>query len=253
MTATTPPILHADGPATAWRRTDPLTRLTVAVVTMAAALVLGQAACLLALAVAAVLLPAWLAEQLGPTLRTSLLLALPLAASAAIVNLLFSPGTTVEGAALAATVALRVVTMAGAAVLFYGTTTPGELVASLRYHGLPARATFVIHNGVAMLPRLAERAQEVTAAQRARGLDTEGNPLRRARGVIALAVPTVLGAVAEAETRTLALETRGFTRPGRTTVLRVPRDSGLQRLLRWGSVASLGVLVMARLAGVLPC
>ena len=48
-----------------------------------------------------------------------------------------------------------------AVTLFYLTTRPAELVASLQAHGTPARLTFVIHNAVAMIPRLAERAAEV--------------------------------------------------------------------------------------------
>ena len=141
-------------------------------------------------------------------LATCLVLALPLALSVVIVNVVFAVGSTEEGVLLAAEVVARVLTMAGAAVLFYSTTRPSELVASLQHHGVPSRATFVIHNGVAMIPRLAERAREVTAAQRARGLDTEGSWLRRGRGVVALAAPTVLGAIHEVETRTMALETR---------------------------------------------
>ena len=151
-------------------------------------------------------------------LRTSVLLALPLAASAAIVNVLFTPGggtvvaeigpltVTAEGIAVAIEVVVRVLVMSGAVTLYYLTTRPAELVASLQAHGTPARLTFVIHNAVAIIPRLAERAAEVTAAQRARGLDSEGSLLRRLRGVTAVAGPTVSGAIAEAEARTLALE-----------------------------------------------
>jgi len=238
---------------TAWGRLDPLTRLVVAVSTMVAALLLGGVVCLSALALAAVVIPAANAHRLGRVLRLSLLLALPLGISVVLVNVLFSPGTMAEGAALAAEVVVRVLTMAGAAVLFYATTSPADLVGSLQHHGLPARATFVIHNAVAMIPRLAERAGEVTAAQRARGLDTEGSWWRRGRGVLALAAPTVLGAIGEVETRTLALETRSFTRPGRATVLRPPHDSTAQRVTRWGVLAGLVVLALARIGGVLPC
>ena len=154
---------------------------------------------------------------------------------------------------LAAEVVVRVLTMAGAAVLFYRTTSPADLVGSLQHHGLSARLTFVVHNAVAMIPRLADQAREVTEAQRARGLDSEGSWVRRGRGVVAVAAPTVLGAIGEVETRTLALETRGFTRPGRPTVLRVPRDSGAQRIGRWGLIAGVAALAAAQVAGVLPC
>jgi energy-coupling factor transport system permease protein len=148
-----------------------------------------------------------------------------------------------------ATVLARVLLMAGAVTLFYRTTTPDELVASLQAHGLPPMATFVIHNAVAMVPRLAERAEEVTAAQRARGLDSEGSLRHRLRGVVAVAGPTVGGAISEAEARTLALESRGFTRPGRHTLLRVPADSVVQRAARWTMLAGVVALAMARLAG----
>ena len=52
----------------------------------------------------------------------------------------------------------------------------------------------------------------------------------------------MLGAIGEVETRTLALETRGFMRPGRTTVLRVPRDGPGQRLGR--AIMLAGVIVI---------
>jgi energy-coupling factor transport system permease protein len=244
---------------------DPLTRLTISVGTLVAAALIDGIVCLLLLWLVAVVLPAVVAGVTRRVLATASLLALPLAVSVVLVNVLFPVGgtplaelgplqITSEGVVLAVGVLARVLTMAGAVVLFYVTTTPSGLVASLRFHGVPARATFVIHNGVAMIPRLASRARAVTEAQRARGLDTEGRPWRRVRGVVALAVPTVLGAVREVETRTLALETRGFTRPGHPTLLWKPSDSPRQRLLRWAIAAGLLVLLAARSMGVaLPC
>jgi energy-coupling factor transport system permease protein len=246
---------------TPWHRLDPLTRLTLSLTTVMAVVVLGGIAGPLLLWLLVVLLPAASAGVLPGVLRTSALLALPLATSAAIVNVLFTPGggtvvaevgpltITAEGIGVAVEVVVRVLVMSGAAMLYYLTTRPAELVASLRAHGTPARLTFVIHNAVAMIPRLAERAAEVTAAQRARGLDSEGSLLRRLRGVTAVAGPTVSGAIAEAEGRTLALESRGFTRPGHHTLLWSPVDSDGQRLARWGMVVGTGLLVVLRLAG----
>ena len=148
-----------------WHDLDPLTRLVVSVGTVIAAALLGGIVCLALLAVAAVLLPAVLAHSLREVLRTSLLLALPLAVSVIIVNVLFAPGTTAQGLALATEVVLRVLTMAGAVVLFYSTTRPAELVASLQHHGTSARLTFVIHNGVAMI---LPKAAKTTASRRAK-------------------------------------------------------------------------------------
>jgi energy-coupling factor transport system permease protein len=251
MIPTAPP--STDAPASRWHDLDPLTRLVAAVATMIAALVMGGLVCPLVLATVAVLLPALVARELPAVLRLSLLLSLPLGLSVVLVNLLFAPGTLADGARLATEVVLRVLTMAGATVLFYRTTAPADLIGSLQHHGLPARATFVIHNAVAMIPRLAARAREVTAAQRARGFDSEGSWVRRGRGILAIAGPTVLGALGEVEARTLALETRGFSRPGRATVLRVPHDSATQRGARWAMVIGVALLAVARIAGLLPC
>ena len=134
--------------------------------------------------------------------------------------------------------------------LLYLTTQPAELVASLQAHGLPARAAYVVHAAASAVPALADRAAAVTAAQRARGLDSEGSLPRRLRGILAVAGPTVSGAIGEVEARALALESRGFTRPGRHTLLWTPTDSTIQRLSRWALVAAVGALLVLRLGGV---
>jgi energy-coupling factor transport system permease protein len=258
-----PPGIGTPGP-TAWHRLDPLTRLTVSGAATVGVIVLGGLICPMLLALAAVVVPAIVTRASMAVLRLSFALALPLAVSAALVNVVFPPSGTVitalgpariteEGLWVAAEVVIRVFVMAGAVTLFYLTTRPGELVESLLAHGAPPRLAFVIQGGVAMVPRLADRAAEVAAAQRARGLDSEGALHRRVRGMLAVAGPTVLGAVAEAEARTLALETRAFTRPGSRAQLWVPADSALQRIGRWSIVVALGVAVVLRASGALPC
>ena len=99
---------------------------------------------------------------------------------------------------------------------------------------------------------MVERASEITDSQRARGLDTEGSRWRRIRGVVPLAAPMIIGALSEVEERTMALEARAFSAPGRRTILRPLPDSTGQRTVRW--VAGLGaiVLVAASIAGILP-
>jgi energy-coupling factor transport system permease protein len=258
--AVLPPGVGVTGP-TAWQRLDPLTKLSLSVTTIVAVVVLGGVVGPAYLWLAAVLVPALLARVASGVLRTSLLLALPLAVSAALVNLLFTPlgadpllelgplRVTGEGLEVATEVAMRVLVMAGAVTLYYRTTRPAELVASLQAHGAPARLTFVVHHAVAMIPRIVERAGEVAEAQRARGLDSEGSLARRLRGLGALAGPVVLGAVDEADARAMALEMRGFTRPGRHTLLWAPSDDVVQRLARWALVAAVALLVGLRLVG----
>ncbi len=47
----------------------------------------------------------------------------------------------------------------------------------------------------------------------------------------------------------MALEARGFTRPGRRTLLWSPPDSAAQALVRWALLVALVALIVARIAG----
>lgn len=258
-----PDFLGRPGPS-AFHRLNPLTKLTLATVTAVAAVVAGGIvgpALLVALLVVA---PAIAAGVVGPLLRTSLLLSLPIALSAVIVNLFFFPGgstvlftlgpitATAEGLGFAVEILARILAISGAITLFYLTTHPGDLVVDLERRGVPSRVAFVANASVQTVPAMVERAATITSAQRARGLDTEGSIWRRVRGIVPIVGPVILGSIAEVEERTMALEARGFSRPGRRTLLWSPDDSGAQRLVRWLLVAGLVALIAARIAGVLP-
>jgi energy-coupling factor transport system permease protein len=100
-----------------------------------------------------------------------------------------------------------------------------------------------------------QRAREITDAQRARGLDTEGRLWRRVRGVLPLAAPLVFGSLNEVEEQTMALEARAFSSAGRRTALRAFPDDAMQRGVRWVvglGTASLIVLSLSGLLGALP-
>jgi energy-coupling factor transport system permease protein len=209
----------------------------------------------------AVILPAALAGVLRRLAGLSLLLALPIAISAFVVNLFFFPGAervllrigpitaTGEGLEFALQILVRILAISGAVTLFYLTTRPADLVVDLEGRGISARAAFVANASVQTVPAMVERAAQITAAQRARGLDTEGSPWRRIRGIVPIVGPVILGAIAEVEERTMALEARGFSRPGRRTLLWTPADTGIERLARWALLVGLAALIVARITG----
>jgi energy-coupling factor transport system permease protein len=255
-----PDYLERPGPS-AYHRLNPLTKATLATVTAIAAVVAGGLigpAILLALAV---LGPALAAGVVGPLVRLSLLLALPIALSALVVNVFFFPGgetvllrigpiaATAEGLAFALEVLARLMVFSGAVTLFYLTTRASDLVVDLERRGISPRVAFVANASVQTVPAMVERAEQITAAQRARGLDTEGSIWRRMRGIVPIVGPVILGSIAEVEERTMALEARCFGRPGRRTLLRAPADSTVQALARWWLVLGLVALTAARIAG----
>jgi energy-coupling factor transport system permease protein len=236
----------------------------LATVTAVAAVVLGGLIGPLLLMGFAVVLPALIASVVRQLLRLGLLLALPIAVSAFLVNLFFFPGgtevlfrigpftATAEGLRFSLEILVRILTISGAVTLFYLTTRPADLVVDLERRGVSPRVGFVANASVQTVPAMVERAAQITAAQRARGLDTEGSIWKRVRGIIPIVGPVILGSIAEVEERTMALEARGFTRPGRRTLLWAPPDSGWQAALRWALVLGLVALIVARIAGFAP-
>ena len=86
-----PAFLHPPGPS-AFHRLNPLTKATLATVTAVAAVVLGGLVGPAVLVVVAVIGPALAARVFGRLIRTALLLSLPIAVSAVLINLFFFPG-----------------------------------------------------------------------------------------------------------------------------------------------------------------
>ena len=245
-------------------RLNPLTKATLATVTAIAAVVLGGLVGPVLLVAVAVIAPAIVAGVLPQLARTSVLLALPIALSAFIVNVFFFPGgetvllgfgpitATAEGLSFALEILARIMAISGAITLFYLTTRPSELVVDLERRGVSPRAAFVANASVQTVPAMVERAAQITAAQRARGLDTEGSVWRRIRGIVPIVGPVMMGSIAEVEERTAALEARGFTRPGRRTLLWAPADRPAEAVARWAMVLGLVALIVVRLAGIGP-
>lgn len=256
-----PAFVGRPGPS-AVHRLNPLTKATLATVTAIAAVILGGLVGPAVLVLVAVIGPAVVAGVLRPLVRTSLLLAMPIAVSAVLVNLFFFPGgetvllrigpitATAEGLAFALEILARIIAISGAITLFYLTTRPGDLVADLERRGVSPRVAFVANASVQTVPAMVERAGQITAAQRARGLDTEGSVWRRVRGLLPIVGPVILGSIAEVEERTMALEARGFTRPGRRTLLWAPADRPLESVLRWALVLGLVVIFVVRILGI---
>jgi energy-coupling factor transport system permease protein len=203
------------------------------------------------------------ARMLGRVLRFSLAVSLPIAASAALVSIFTRAGTTVlfqlgpfdatvEGVDFAGQILLRLFVMSMALSLFGLTTEPRAFVVDLERRGLSPRLAFAAAATLETIPVMIERALAIQAAQRARGLDTEGGLVARVRGIVPLVLPVMLSSLTEVEERSLALEVRAFGRPGRRDLLWSLPDSPGQRLARWALGLGLLLVVVGRLAGVVP-
>ena len=254
--------LQPTGP-TAYHRLNPLTKVVIAVVSTLAT-VASASYVVPAVVLATLVVPGLVSAGVTRrALRNAVAVSLPIAMSVALVSLLGRAGTTVlfrlgpfdatlEGLDFALRIELRLLVLALAFALVAMTTEPRALVVDLERRGAPRRFSFAAAATLDAIPSMAERAQAIQAAQRARGLDTEGGVGARLRGVIPLAAPAILGTLHDVEARSQALEARAFDRPGRRHLLWAPADSEAQRLARWLLVAGLALFLVLMATPVLP-
>ncbi|HEX5397404.1 MAG TPA: energy-coupling factor transporter transmembrane component T [Candidatus Limnocylindria bacterium] len=246
-------------PEGVYRRLNPTTKLVIAVVEALIAFVLRGWTGLVV--VLALVVATAVVARIGRAMLPFVLATIPLIASILLVNTFLYPGATDiivrigplapswSGLEFATQAALRVVAFALSVAVFGLTTRPDDLVSDLERRGLGRRVGFVVSATLRTVPRILQRAGEITEAQRARGMDTEGGIWRRVRGVLPLAGPLIFGALTEVEEQAMALEARGFSASARRTVLRAFPDSGAQRILRWLLLLVLVAVVTLSVAG----
>jgi len=193
-------------------------------------------------------------EYLGTVLR----LVVPSVGFIFVMQSLFVPGgetvlfrfwvlrVTVESVQQAFLTAARIFNMISAFILLLLTTHPGELMTDLTQRGMPGNIAYVIISTLQILPQMQAKARTIIAAQRSRGLETEGTLVRRVRALVPLVGPLVFGSLVEVEERAIAIEARGFTSPLKKTSLREVADTPLDRALRWGLLALVLLVLAAR-------
>jgi energy-coupling factor transport system permease protein len=141
----------------------------------------------------------------------------------------------------------RISAMLTVFLLLLASVHPGRLVDAMLERGAPFGLAYLFGATLQAVPQLQRRAAAILDAQRCRGLRVRGSLVRRARAVIPLAVPLVLGALAEVDERALALEIRGAGSGARRTPLDPPRDGAVGWLVRWFLLAAVIGAVLWRL------
>jgi energy-coupling factor transport system permease protein len=184
-------------------------------------------------------------------------------ASILIVNAFFFPGPgerliplgpvglTWEGVLFGLISAGRILVVFMASILFLYTTLADDLLEALVAKGASHRLAFVILSAVQLVPRLQARAGAILDAQQARGLRVTGSFVTRARAVVPLVGPIVLGSLIDVRERTFALEARAFGATRHRTAYRVVTDPPADRWLRVGLLVAMVGLFVVAFSGVL--
>lgn len=152
-----------------------------------------------------------------------------------------------EGALFALISIGRIVLVMAGFILFAMSTRLDTLMISLKQVGMPSSLAYIIVTTLQIAPRFQSKAVTILDAQRSRGLETEGNLFVRARALIPIVLPLVLGSLIEVEERAIAIEARGFnSRKEETSLIEIPDTKG-QILLRKIFVITMILSVILRI------
>ena len=149
-----------------------------------------------------------------------------------------------EGLAYALVYFRRIAPLMAALFLFFRTMNMTDLGIAMNEGGLPYRASFIFITTFQTLPQLNKEMHQIMDAQRARGLETEGNLWKRFSSFIPIMVPVVANSIMKVQQQAIALETKGFNAVGDKTVYRDLSKSPADHFLKWFSIiAAIGSII----------
>ena len=126
---------------------------------------------------------------------------------------------TMEGILDGLQFATVVMAICGAVTLFFALVPVRHLTLALEHLGVSPRASFVLLASFQSITDLGATARVVLDAQKARGIETEGSMLVRAKAFFPILAPVFLTAMSATEERAIALDARAFNSPGPKTSL----------------------------------
>ena len=101
--------------------------------------------------------------------------------------------------------------------VFFQTTIPEDLGSALRSWGIPYEFVFMLTSGMRYVPHMARKIRDIMDAQRSRGIDLELR-IRNVKNFLALLAPLLTQSFVMAEDLAMAMESRGFGCPNRTSI-----------------------------------
>ena len=116
----------------------------------------------------------------------------------------------------------RFIVLVGSFSTFFLTTSPDHLSLALQQSRVPYELCFAFTTAVRFVPVLAEEAQTIMDAQRARGLELErGNFIKRVKNYIPILIPLIVNAIRRSLELAEAMESRAWGASERRTNLYV--------------------------------
>jgi energy-coupling factor transport system permease protein len=148
---------------------------------------------------------------------------------------------------------MRFIVLVESFSVFFLTTSPDHLGLALEQTHIPYEFCFAFTTAVRFVPVLAEEAQTIMDAQKARGLELErGNFLKRIRNYIPILIPLIVSAIRRSLELAEAMESRAWGATQKRTnlyVLKLHRNDFLLVAITIGIIA---IAIYVRLYVTIP-
>ena len=152
-----------------------------------------------------------------------------------------------EGLLFAINLGFIILCVGGSLIWFFTVTKEKDFVLALEKKGMSAKASYVVLSTLQMVPVMKKKSQTIMNAQKARGVETEGSLLVRAKVFIPTIVPLVLSSIAGTEERALTLEARGFSSNKQHTYLYNIEEKSIDKTINIILIAGMVALVAGRI------
>lgn len=145
------------------------------------------------------------------------------------------------------TLSFNILNFAGIFFWFFNTSGYQRISTAFQQNGLNHKAAYIFLSTFNMIDILGQNSRKIMDAQRARGVETEGNVFVRAKAFIPVIVPLVVNALLEASERSMTLEAKAFSVKGKKTIMIPVRKNGYETL----ALAVTGIITLVLIGGTI--
>ncbi len=153
-----------------------------------------------------------------------------------------------KGMATGISLSFMIMDVGGIFVWLFQTTENKEIASALEASGVNHKVSYIFISSLQMIDVLGKNSKTIMNAQKARGIETEGNLIVRAKAFFPALVPLILGAVIGSEERVLTLEARGFAYKGPKTHIFKLEKSGCENKVKAITIIVTILIIGGRIA-----
>ncbi|QVK20872.1 energy-coupling factor transporter transmembrane protein EcfT [Mycoplasmatota bacterium] len=118
-------------------------------------------------------------------------------------------------------------------LLVFETTNITDLMVSLQKTGMPNSAAYVFLASLQMIPEMSKRSKVIMQAQRARGIETEGNMWVRTKAFFPTLSPLIISSITDIGDKAATLEARAFSSSNPNSFYRDLSARRIDKILPW--------------------